>query len=542
MERLSDSPRISSNTARTLFRHSSVSSGTTRPSTMSCRLVARILRTSSQSPHPRTAASPAAGIDCGTGGSTCQVPLASASHVTLTAVPDFGYVFMGWTGDCTGGLTTSVHVNGPKACSALFEPLVSSSPRTVLYWDSQPGDCIGQGAKAVYSPANSQWLLTASSDGSRIDAGIADGTDYWRLSFSGPAGQPLAIGYHSAARRIPFTPFNGLGVSGSGRGCNTLTGRFVVLEIVLGLNGTVQRFAADFEQHCEDGVPALFGAIRYNSTIDEVVPFGGAYPSYQLLLTRPAHGLISWHRSQLRRCRHAMSTDALDGRTGRADGNAGLRIHVHGLDRRLQRGRCHDLARQWSEAVRRQLRTDRRRRSADAPALGQSRWQLHRAGPERSALVGQQPLDGEFVPDRQHGRIPGRQRGPKRGFELDAAVSGAHRRGSAGGPAISWSPRLREPGSAVPRDLRERALLRWRRVHRSRAVTRSPGHGPQVRRRLRAQLRLGVRTAVDRFATGTTPVSTYRQRRCPSILPRFVLPRFTTGRASLCSPLRRRFD
>ena len=232
------------------------------------------------------------GVDCGTGGPVCQLPLASAARLTMTAVPDFGYVFVGWTGDCQGSATISLHVNGPKACAAFFEPLISSSPRTVLYWDSQTGDYIGGGAKAVYSPANSHWTITSFSEGSRIELGIADGMDYWSLSLSGPEGQPLAVGYYGAARESWFTPFNGIDVSGSGRGCSP-TGRFVVLEIALGLNGTVQRFAADFEQHCGDGVPALFGAIRYNSTIDEVVPFGGAYPSYELLLTQPAHGRVT---------------------------------------------------------------------------------------------------------------------------------------------------------------------------------------------------------------------------------------------------------
>ena len=249
------------------------------------------------------------GVDCGTGGSVCQVPLANAARLTVTATPDFGYVFMGWTGDCQGGVTTSVHVNGPKACAALFEPLVSSSPRTVLYWDSQTGDSIGAGAKAVYSPANSQWMVTSSSEGNRIDAAIADGTNYWRLTFSAPAGQPLAVGYYGAARASWLTPFNGLDVSGSGRGC-TPTGRFVVLEIALGSNGTVQRFAADFEQHCGDGVPALFGAIRYNSTIDEVVPFGGAYPSYRAPADAAGARARHWHERQLRRRRLAVSTDA----------------------------------------------------------------------------------------------------------------------------------------------------------------------------------------------------------------------------------------
>ena len=141
-----------------------------------------------------------AGIDCGTGGSTCQVPL-GASHLSVTAVPDFGYVFMGWTGDCSGGQTISVHVNGPKSCAALFEP--SSPHRLARLVLGQPTWGLHRpGRKAVYSPANSQWVLTSSSDGSRIDAAIEDG----RTTAPSTTGQPLAIGYYSAARRIRSRP------------------------------------------------------------------------------------------------------------------------------------------------------------------------------------------------------------------------------------------------------------------------------------------------------------------------------------------------
>jgi Divergent InlB B-repeat domain len=233
------------------------------------------------------------GVDCGAGNSACQVSLATAAWLQVTAVPDSGYVFIGWTGDCRGATTTSVHVNGPKSCAALFEPLVSSSARTLLYWDSQQGDYIGGGSKAIYSPSNSEWTVTSAQNGNRLHVDIEDGTTDWHLDFSAPGGQPLAVGYYGAARRYPFTPFNGLDASGSGRGCNSETGRFVVLEIAVGPDGTVQRFAADFEQHCEDLVPALFGAIRYNSTIDETLPFGGEYPSYQLSLTPPVNGHVS---------------------------------------------------------------------------------------------------------------------------------------------------------------------------------------------------------------------------------------------------------
>jgi hypothetical protein len=56
-------------------------------------------------------------------------------------------------------------------------------------------------------------------------------------------------------------------VSGSGRGCNTLTGRFEILELVRTPSGGIERCAVDFEQHCEGGVAALHGALRYRSAV-----------------------------------------------------------------------------------------------------------------------------------------------------------------------------------------------------------------------------------------------------------------------------------
>ena len=61
------------------------------------------------------------GLMCGTGGSACQVTFASATSATLTAVPDSGFTFTGWGGDCAGSLhTTTVEVNGIRTCSARF--------------------------------------------------------------------------------------------------------------------------------------------------------------------------------------------------------------------------------------------------------------------------------------------------------------------------------------------------------------------------------------------------------------------------------------
>ncbi|HEX4543994.1 MAG TPA: Calx-beta domain-containing protein [Candidatus Acidoferrum sp.] len=64
--------------------------------------------------------------------------------------------------------------------------------------------------------------------------------------------------------------FPGLAVSGAGRGCNTLTGRFDVLNASYAANGDVLSFATDFEQHCEGLSPTLFGSIRINSNLQQL--------------------------------------------------------------------------------------------------------------------------------------------------------------------------------------------------------------------------------------------------------------------------------
>jgi hypothetical protein len=231
------------------------------------------------------------GLDCTSAGPTCTVSLASpATGLTLTATPDPGHVFIGWTDDCRGASVTTLNVNGPKTCSAQFEPLASASPRTLLFIDSQPG-AVGNGRQFLYSPSNSQWSVSSSA--SQVTFSVEDGLDRWRVSFSVPSGQTLAPGYYGDAHRQPFTPLNGLDVSGPSSGCNTLTGRFVIHEVAFGTNNTIVRFAADFEQHCNDANPATFGSIRYNANTDEVVPFGGVYPVYQMTLAAPAHGRIT---------------------------------------------------------------------------------------------------------------------------------------------------------------------------------------------------------------------------------------------------------
>jgi uncharacterized repeat protein (TIGR02543 family) len=62
-------------------------------------------------------------IDCGSGGSKCEADFYINRKVQLQAVPDAGFVFTGWSGDCTGkGKTCKFVVTKDYSVTATFEP------------------------------------------------------------------------------------------------------------------------------------------------------------------------------------------------------------------------------------------------------------------------------------------------------------------------------------------------------------------------------------------------------------------------------------
>ena len=107
-------------------------------------------------------------------------------------------MFMGWIDDCSGGAATPLHVNGPKRCAASFEPTVAVVPRTVLRWDSQPGNYIGQGRSEVLSLVNSLWTSASFQNGnsssSRSRVLVRVSYSSWTLRFQAPTGETLQAG------------------------------------------------------------------------------------------------------------------------------------------------------------------------------------------------------------------------------------------------------------------------------------------------------------------------------------------------------------
>ena len=88
----------------------------------------------------------------------------------------------------------------------------------------------------------------------------------WTLSFATPSGTgALHEQVYATAARYPFqTGSNaGLSVTGSGRGCNTDSGKFEIQHMVVA-NNQVTEFLATFEQHCEQQTAdVLRGCIKY---------------------------------------------------------------------------------------------------------------------------------------------------------------------------------------------------------------------------------------------------------------------------------------
>jgi len=144
----------------------------------------------------------------------------------------------------------------------------ASHADTFLYFNSEQGDSIGQGIEQTWTTEDGVFTPVGDISSNVITVEFT-GNSRWSLDFAAPRGETLRPGPYEDATRYPFQSptLPGLSISGDGRGCNTLTGRFHVIEISYSTEGEINRFAVDFEQHCEGGEPALFGSLRYNATV-----------------------------------------------------------------------------------------------------------------------------------------------------------------------------------------------------------------------------------------------------------------------------------
>ncbi len=131
---------------------------------------------------------------------------------------------------------------------------------------SEPGDYIGGGKQYSYSEPAATFQYTENYH-KGITVNINAGNEWWTLNLVSGDKTQIKPGVYLNAERFPFQSAGkpGLSFSGSGRGCNTLTGQFEVLEVGYDEAGKLKSLGVNFEQHCEGGVPALYGSLYFNS-------------------------------------------------------------------------------------------------------------------------------------------------------------------------------------------------------------------------------------------------------------------------------------
>jgi hypothetical protein len=149
--------------------------------------------------------------------------------------------------------------------AGLWEPAPGITPANgnYVYLESETGDYIGRGENYVYTPADSQIAFDAT--GARFSVFI-DENERWNGDFEAmDALSRLEVGYYGDLLRHPFhnPAKGGLTWYGNGRGCNMLTGWFVVDSVTY--DGTaLMAIDLRFAQHCEGRPAALHGEIHWS--------------------------------------------------------------------------------------------------------------------------------------------------------------------------------------------------------------------------------------------------------------------------------------
>jgi Big-like domain-containing protein len=191
--------------------------------------------------------------------------------------------------------TATLTVGGVSASFNVTTFATGQAFSAFAYRSTGAGDVVGEGA--TLRGVTPQWTISTRHQASMVDLKVVGplGENY-SLLFAPPADGALAPGAYENAERAPFNlTAPGISIT-NGRaasGCNESIGRFVVLDLDIAPDGTVNRFAANFEHRCKDAADGLAGEIRLNSAIPltDMKPSGTTLPDPFLLKARsPVRG------------------------------------------------------------------------------------------------------------------------------------------------------------------------------------------------------------------------------------------------------------
>lgn len=138
---------------------------------------------------------------------------------------------------------------------------------TSLSLFSDPGDFVGGGQNAFFTPANGVFSAQVSAGNSVSVNFVGQPGVFWNLQFAACCGSPLTVGdYFAVGVPSIFSGNAGMMISGDGRSCDNLTGVFHVLQLSVNPDGSIASLDVIFAQQCQSGDPALSGEIRFNAT------------------------------------------------------------------------------------------------------------------------------------------------------------------------------------------------------------------------------------------------------------------------------------
>ncbi|HET6968809.1 MAG TPA: Ig-like domain-containing protein [Ornithinibacter sp.] len=166
----------------------------------------------------------------------------------------------------TTRLAAGTHTLTAKQSTTTSDPVtqVVAAAEPSLWFASQYGDYIGQGATTSHTPPASTVRLTGTAGSATVwvDGPTSDG--WWSLDVAAPPGETLQVGTYSGAVRAAFRGAGqpGLDLSGSGRGCNTVAGSFTVHQVAANPDGSLAALDVAFTQFCEAGTTSLTGRAR----------------------------------------------------------------------------------------------------------------------------------------------------------------------------------------------------------------------------------------------------------------------------------------
>jgi hypothetical protein len=148
---------------------------------------------------------------------------------------------------------------------SVSSPLLHAADGTLVIV-SEVGDFVGQG-KILQLPFTGTDVSLGTFAGALH---LNNSSARWDLLLAGLPSHHLDVGCYERALRAPTQPAGrpGLDFTYASSACNAVVGRYKVLEMVNDAQtGLPTTLAVDFVQHCEGAGPALFGKLRYNSTL-----------------------------------------------------------------------------------------------------------------------------------------------------------------------------------------------------------------------------------------------------------------------------------